>query len=218
MTRLSSCVESRTDLDYADNMLMTADAELVQIVDAATADAARRSGTWLKCRPGCTQCCIGVFAISQLDALRLREGLRELERSDPTRASAVRLRAQQSRLRLSPQFPGGCATGILHDSSDDQFEDFGNDERCPVLDPATGTCDLYAARPMTCRVFGPPIRSEDGVGVCELCFDGASEKEILDAELNMNWSPLEDALNVETEEEAGQHGNTIVAFALTCES
>ena len=33
------------------------------------------------------------------------------------------------------------------------FETFANDEPCPVLDPATGACDLYAARPMTCRIF-----------------------------------------------------------------
>ena len=205
-------------MDYADDMLMKADADLVQIVDAATADAARRSGKWLKCRPGCTQCCIGVFAISQLDALRLRAGLRELDQSDPARAAAVRTRAERSRLRLSAQFPGDPATGILDDTHPDLFEDFANDEPCPVLDPVTGTCDLYAARPMTCRVFGPPIRSEDGIGVCELCFDGASEKEILAAELNTDWTPLEDALNVEAGEHSGHVGNTIVAFALHRES
>jgi Fe-S-cluster containining protein len=202
-------------LVYSVVMLLSADAELVQIVDAATADAARRSGTWLKCRPGCTQCCHGVFAISQLDALRLRAGLRELEQSDPERALAVRSRAGQSRLRLSAQFPGDPATGILHDSEEDAFEEFANDEPCPVLDPATGTCDLYTARPMTCRVFGPPIRSEDGIGVCELCFDGASEQEIVAAELNMDWSPLEDSLNAEVEDNSGFHGTTIVAFALS---
>jgi Fe-S-cluster containining protein len=199
-------------------MLMKADADLVQIVDAATADAARRSGKWLKCRPGCTQCCIGVFAISQLDALRLRAGLRELDQSDPARAAAVRVRAERSRLRLSAHFPGDPATGILDDAHQDLFEDFANDEPCPVLDPVTGTCDLYAARPMTCRVFGPPIRSEDGIGVCELCFDGASEKDILAAELNMDWTPLEDALNVEAGEYSGHMGRTIVAFALRRES
>ena len=38
----------------------------------------------------------------------------------------------------------------------------------------TGHCELYESRPMTCRVFGPPVRSEDGLGVCELCFHGAT--------------------------------------------
>ena len=58
-----------------------ADGKFIQIVDAALADTARRSGDWLVCKPGCTQCCIGVFAINQLDVLRLQEGLREFEYS-----------------------------------------------------------------------------------------------------------------------------------------
>ena len=52
--------------------LPAGDRELVQIVDASLADAARRAGPWLVCRLGCTQCCFGAFAISQLDALRLQ--------------------------------------------------------------------------------------------------------------------------------------------------
>lgn len=210
-------------MHYPDSMLMNADAKLVQIVDAATADAARRSGAWLKCRPGCTQCCFGVFAISQLDAVRLREGLKDLERSDPARAAAVRLRVEQTVLRLSPDFPGDSSTGILQEpedgeSGDDLFADFANEEPCPVLDPATGTCDLYASRPMTCRVFGPPVRSENGIGVCELCFDGASEEEILAAELKTDWSREEDLLNLEAQDLTGRTGSTIVAFALNTAS
>src|SRR5436853_2950579 len=109
------------------------DQQLVQIVDAALADAARRSGEWLVCRVGCTQCCIGVFAISQLDGLRLRHGLVELERTDPARARALRKRARGSVSRLTGEFPGDSSTGILADdeTSLEQFEDFGNDEACP---------------------------------------------------------------------------------------
>ena len=194
-------------------MLPAGDHHLVQIVDAATADAAQRSGAWLKCRPGCTQCCIGVFSITQLDALRLREGLAELSLTDPARAAAIRRRAQQSVDRLKPEFPGNPETGELNEA-DPSFAEFANDEPCPVLDPASGTCDLYAARPMTCRVFGPPIRSEDGIGVCELCFEGATDAEILAAELHTGWTSLENSLNSEAERTAGRAGTTTVAFAL----
>lgn len=194
-------------------MLHSGDDRLVQIVDAATADAARRSGDWLKCRPGCTRCCVGVFPITQLDALRLSEGLSELRRTDPDRASAILRRARRSMEHLKPGFPGNIESGQL-DDDDPTFADFANDEPCPVLDPTIGTCDLYASRPMTCRVFGLPIRSADGIGVCELCFDGASESEILHAELEMSWTNLEDSLNSEAEIASGQSGSTIVAFAL----
>src|SRR5947208_14715206 len=89
------------------------DSALIQIVDAAMAEAARRSGSWLVCRLGCTQCCIGPFPISQLDALRLRRGLADLEAHDPARARNVRRRARESVARISGEFPGDAATGLL---------------------------------------------------------------------------------------------------------
>ena len=140
--------------------------KLVQILDAALADTARRSGDWLVCKPGCTQCCVGVFAIHQLDAARLQQGLQELSASDPERARSVRERARKSVERLAEDFPGDPATGLLDPSEEAEarFEDFANDEPCAALDPVTGLCDLYLSRPMTCRVFGPPVRSEQGLG------------------------------------------------------
>src|SRR5437660_11895197 len=103
------------------------DKQLVQIVDAALADVTRRSGEWLMCRIGCTQCCVGVFAISQLDALRLRHGLAILERKNPERARALRKRVSQSVARLAGSFPGNPATGILSEdkASIERFEEFG---------------------------------------------------------------------------------------------
>ena len=193
--------------------IRAADSELVQIVDAALADSVRRSGAWLACRPGCTQCCVGVFAISQLDACRLQEGLAELERHDPERAVRVRQRARAGLRRLRAGFPGAVSTGIL-DESAAEFEDYANDEPCPALDPETGRCDLYAARPMTCRVFGPPVRSEGGLGVCELCFQGATAKQIAACELHLDGEKLEAELLARVEGATGKRGNTVVAFVL----
>ena len=187
------------------------DRELVQIVDAAVADSARRSGAWLACRIGCTQCCVGVFAISQLDAARLRDGWAELERQDPARAKQVLRRAREAVRRLSADFPGDASTGILAADSE-KFDDFANDEPCPVLDPETGRCELYEVRPMTCRVFGPPVRSEGGLGVCELCFQGATEEEIEACEVHADIDDLE--AKVAAQVEGGNRGDTIVAFAL----
>jgi Fe-S-cluster containining protein len=191
----------------------SSDHQLIQIVDVAVADAARRSGHWLHCRLGCTQCCIGIFSITQLDAARLHEGLAALDIENPEKAAAVRRRAAEAVQRLAPNFPGNALTGQV-DESDPRYEDFANDEPCPALDPATGACDLYAARPVTCRVFGPPVREENGIGVCELNFDGASEEEILAAELDTSWSKLETALNAEAESQSGRTGATTVAWAL----
>src|ERR1700676_4942311 len=74
--------------------LLRQDAQLIQIVDAAFADAARRSGGHLVCRPCSTHCCHGASAISPLDARRLRAGVAELTAADPIRARAVAERAR----------------------------------------------------------------------------------------------------------------------------
>ena len=198
------------------SLLPHQDQKLVQIIDAALASAELRSGEWLICKPGCTPCCIGVFAIDQLDALRLQAGLVELDAADPHRALRVRERARQSLARIGPEFPGDLRTGVLGD--DDQaaanFEEFANFEPCPALDPERGTCDLYQWRPITCRVFGPPVRSDGGLGVCELCYHGASTDEIESCEMNLDEAnPLQAELVAELEK-SGNAGRTIVAFAL----
>lgn len=194
------------------------DQRLVQIVDAALAEAARKSGPWLVCRPGCTQCCVGPFPISQLDAARLRRGLDELQMADPRRAAQVRRRAQDSVNRLAKDFPGDAATGILSEDEDAEarFAEFADDKPCPALDPATGRCDVYSARPMTCRTFGPPVRSgpEGGLGVCELCYHGASDAEIAACEMVPDQDDLESKVLKQLERKTGQRGNTIVAYCL----
>jgi hypothetical protein len=69
---------------------------------------------------------------------------------------------------------------------------------------------------MTCRTFGPPVRSgeENGLGVCELCYHGATEKQIAACEMVPDPNNLEEKLIAEAEKKSGKRGNTIVAFCL----
>jgi len=192
------------------------DQKLIQIIDAALADAKRRSGDWLACRKGCTQCCVGVFPINELDAERLQRGLTALAARDPGRAKAVRARAGKAVARLSAEFPGDPRTGLLGTTREQRrrFKSFGNEEPCPALDPVLGTCDLYESRPMTCRTFGPPLRVEGGLGVCELCYQGCSDEEIAACEIIPDSDDLESRLLREVRRSTGRRGDTIVAFAL----
>jgi Fe-S-cluster containining protein len=192
------------------------DQRLVQLVDAALADATRRGGDWLVCRPGCSQCCHGIFQISALDAERLRDGLVQLDRHEAARAGAVRTRVQQTRALLGPFFPGDTKAGVLHDDDEaiELFEEGFADQPCPILDPASGTCDLYAARPILCRTFGPPMRNEDdGLAICELCFHGADEAEIARCEMDSGFRSLEAEAEEAYERDHPGMGRTIVAFA-----
>jgi len=195
--------------------LCTRDGELLRILDNWLVRANERGGENIACRAGCAQCCVGVFAIDRLDALRLQRGLNALAEHDLERAQRVLQRAADSLERTVEFFPGDVDTGILDESAEAQevFEDFANDEPCPALDPVTQTCDLYAYRPLTCRVYGPPVRTEGGLGVCELCFTKASTEEITAAEVPLDGEDVEAALNRDLEQVAGG-GKTIVAFAL----
>lgn len=188
--------------------------DLFPILDVALASAAERSGKWLACMSGCHQCCMGVFAISQLDAEQLREGLAI---ADPAVAQRILTRAADSRTRLHGEFPGDPSTGLLftEPEHEEAFADFANDELCPVLDPDTGTCDLYAFRPTQCRTFGPPIRdAEDHLTVCELCFVDAPADEVSRCEMDQDWRSQEDALISDAERRSGLFGATIIAFGL----
>jgi Fe-S-cluster containining protein len=163
------------------------DRELIESVDAALAESARRSGSWLVCRPGCTDCCMGAFEITELDARRLRRGLIELESTDPARAERVRTRAAA-------------------------FDSAAEDDPCPALDPDTGRCDLYESRPITCRVFGPPVTcGPNAVGVCELCYGGATAGQIAACQVDGDPAGIEASLLIEI---GAQPRHMVVADAL----
>jgi Fe-S-cluster containining protein len=193
--------------------LPTGDSFLVQIMNSAFADAAKRAGEHLVCRQGCTQCCHGSFAINPLDALRLRGGMDMLRATEPELAAEVEHRAQMWIVEHEAGFPGDFQTGILGDSRLDQekFESFANEAPCPALDPETGRCDVYEWRPMPCRIFGPPVRMGDGGALahCELCFKGASTAKVAASEMTVPFD-----IEAELLEEIPSKGATVVAFAL----
>ena len=141
--------------------------------------------------------------------------MRKLKRSDPSRAVNVERRAKDWIERNRHTYPGSNTTGILNKdkAAEVAFDNFANDEPCPALDPEAQTCDLYAHRPMTCRVFGPPIRTEQGLGVCELCFKGAPKSEITRCELRPDPDDLETRL-LEALDSPKRNEETVVAFAL----
>jgi Fe-S-cluster containining protein len=200
---------------------MTMTQPLIQIVETAVANAYQRGGPHLVCHSGCSQCCIGVFPIAHEDAARLRKGLASLEQTDPEKSQRIRTRVKESLTRLDPWFPGDLTTGILNEDHEAAilFEEFANDEPCPVLDPNHGTCDLYESRPILCRTFGPPMRSEGDNGeinlaTCELCFIHATTEEIAACELDPTIPAQEEASNEAFNKTHNLNGQTLIAYAL----
>jgi Fe-S-cluster containining protein len=194
------------------------DARLLRRVDGALDAGARRAGGQLACRVGCTECCMGPFPITWLDARRLVAGLRELEAHEPDRAAAIRERARAARRAMMRGFPGDPVTGRLgeDDEARERFFDRHGTRPCPVLDPDTGACTLYASRPLSCRSYGPPVRiGREDLPPCRLCFTSASGAEVERCRVAIDPDGLEDGL-LRRLHRAGEPGavETIVAFAL----
>lgn len=193
--------------------LPSGDSLLVQIMSASFAEAAERAGQHLLCREGCSQCCHGAFVLSPLDALRLRAGMETLRETDRDLAREIEHRASMWMVEHESTFPGNFETGILGDSDEDheRFENFADEAPCPALDTETGRCDVYAWRPLTCRLFGPPVRMGDGDALahCELCFKDASESEVAACEMEVPFDLEADLLA-----EIPSKDQTVVAFAL----
>ena len=198
------------DLDRADEQLR-------RDLDRGFDDAARRAGPWLVCGPGCSECCVGPFPITRLDAHRLRRGLLELRRVQPERARRIDRRIRRSVEALTDGYPGDPAAGTL--SADvavlDRFFERHGSLPCPVLDPESGRCELYDSRPVSCRTYGPPLRfaGEDSPP-CPLCFEGAPAEVVERCRFEPDALGEEDRILSEMGVVSGDEWETLIPFAL----
>lgn len=151
---------------------MPTDGELVQLVDAATAEAFRRAGPLVTCKRGCTHCCIGPFPVTQRDLERLANGWRSLALAEQER---IAKRASEARQTLKEGFPGDWDSGIIRSAAEADVFDLSHPWLpCPVLDLESGTCELHAHRPIACRLHGPAIRLNGfPLQPCRLNYEGA---------------------------------------------
>lgn len=193
------------------------DRDLLREIDASLARGARRATHWLACRAGCTECCIGPFPISTLDASRLRQGMDELRGRDPERWQAVRARAAALVVTMRPGLPGDAATGTLADDEEaiETFLERWAAEPCPALDPENGHCELYSHRPISCRTYGLPVRiGGESLPPCRLCFRGAGEATIESCRVEIDPHDLEGAILLDLAGGSGEPAQTLIAWAL----
>lgn len=191
-----------------------AEAVLLPALDAAVSRSWSLAGAHLQCRAGCSACCEATFAISAQDVWRLRTGL---EAAPPELARAIRERAAAVRREQGAEFPGNATTGELTDNAEWQewFFERQRGRPCPVLNPESGSCDLYAARPAACRTYGHLIQIGETPPppVCRLNFTGLSQ-----AEQNKFLVRVADPLANHPLAEQLPPGQTTIAFALIDDS
>lgn len=191
------------------------DRRLLTVVDIRAAEAAAAAGGNLICRTGCTPCCFGPFAITPLDAWRLRQGLNELAVAQPDRATAIRRRAQAAALEQAGAFAPDRVGTFADEAAEERFYTGFAETPCPALDPDSGACTMYDWRPVVCRTHGPPLRERDGdVPHCPLCFTDATPAEVEAARTPLDVDHLETPLADQVAHETGRRGMTTVTFAI----
>jgi len=194
------------------------DDELLQTLERDFREVAERAGKWLVCEPGCSECCHGPFPVTRLDVERLRRGLAALGEQDPQRAEVIKTRARQAVEQLREGFPGDGASGRLNQDERalDAYIGRHGSLGCPVLDPRTGHCELYDARPVSCRSYGPPLRFDDVDSTpCRLCFRGADRQTVERCRLAPDPRGLEQQILTRMGVAAGEEWETLIAFAVS---
>src|SRR5687768_13718578 len=122
----------------------------------------------LPCREGCTRCCYGPFAITLLDEIELQHSLQTL----PLQTQQdIHTRAQAQVAMMEDAFPRLAQSRYLDQWSEHDVDEvvtrFG-DLPCPALS-SDGRCQVYAHRPITCRMMGLPIEVNGFTqGACEV--------------------------------------------------
>jgi len=196
---------------------LRADGDLLSGVAAALAVGAKKAGAELACRAGCSECCVGPFPINRLDAWRLGEGIAELKRRDPARADALLARAKRVVKAGVAGFPGDAAKGRLSgvEAAEDRFFEAQAGVPCPVLDPATQTCELYEHRPLYCRTYGPPVTfGGENLPPCRLCFTTAPKETIEASRVAPDRLGLERAILDRLKRDGGDDAETVIAYAI----
>lgn len=149
---------------------------LLREVDSWFAGCVQGHGELITCAQGCSSCCRGLFDITLLDALYLRRGF-DLLSADIQHS--IRLKAMAQLEPLATRWPAFTTPWILNSIPETEWDDMmpeDDETPCPLLSE-TGSCLVYAHRPMTCRLNGIPLLDVSGEELfddwCTLNFVGS---------------------------------------------
>jgi Fe-S-cluster containining protein len=118
------------------------------------------------CGRGCSACCRGLFDITLLDALYLKRGFDRLpmpEQQEMREKSVARLAA------LEADYPEFRRPWTINHMSEEIWNGMmpeDDETPCPLLSDQ-GVCQVFAHRPMTCRLNGLPLIDVNGEWFCE---------------------------------------------------
>ncbi len=139
---------------------------LVQQVDMAFEKVQKEYDDCVRCKVGCADCCHALFDLTLIEAVYIKqkfdskfakEGREELiERANQADRQTCRIKRQAYKEHQD----GKSEQEILEEMATKRV-------RCPLLN-SEDQCDLYDARPITCRLYGVPTVIGDQAHTCGL--------------------------------------------------
>lgn len=138
--------------------------QLVAQVDTVFQKVAQDFPAEVVCKPQCSDCCHALFDLSLLEALYLNTKFQELEEAQRNQilieADKVDRKAHVLKRKISKAAEHSDNQEILSRVSQERI-------RCPLLDDQNH-CQLYAYRPLTCRLYGIPLEIQGTAHTCGL--------------------------------------------------
>ncbi len=126
--------------------------ELFGEIEAAFQKAKKDFPREVRCRLGCDDCCYALFDLSLAEAALLQREFRRLPRK---KRREILRRLEKYERDWQKKKPPLVTPFVLSTIK----------IRCPLLNEER-RCDLYQARPATCRLYGIPVEIEGETFVC----------------------------------------------------
>ena len=127
---------------------------LVDQVDAVFKQVQEEFGECVACKVGCSDCCHALFDLTLIEAMFIKSQFDKvipkedrqkiIERANVADRKVYMLKREASKAHEE----GKSETAILEEMAEQRI-------RCPLLDDGE-KCELYASRPITCRLYGIP--------------------------------------------------------------
>ncbi len=138
--------------------------QLMQIVDNIFDKMKNDFQKEVNCDNGCTDCCYALFDLTLIEALYLNSKFQKLDQDLKYRIlveadKADRKTYQIKKKLFKSQQQGTTDEEILKTAAREKV-------RCPLLD--SDKCVLYAHRPLTCRLYGLPLKMGETAVTCSM--------------------------------------------------
>lgn len=133
---------------------------LVDKADRAFQRMQKEHGSCIKCERHCSDCCYALFGLFLIEAGYLKQQFDQLRREEIKAALLRCNKAERDLKRLEKMLEAH------EDDPNMQAYTLARERiRCPLLEENEG-CILYPYRPITCRVYGIPIKIQGKARVC----------------------------------------------------